>query len=157
MSVEQKVASLLLATLISVSVSGAAFAAGKKPKPSFPADPKEVIAIYNGNTWTWSKGGSYWGSGGKFEAVWEDEFAVGKWYATTKGTLCYEANWYKPNGNKAPYKRCWEHVKDAEGNYYQQSTDPKDRKKWGWGKVNKVSKGNGIKAELKKLKRQVGL
>jgi len=158
MGVQLKLANLLLASLVAVSISGAASAAGKKPKPSFPADPKEVIAIYNGNTWTWSKGGSYWGNGGKFEAIWGDAIGIGKWYVTTKGTLCYEAIWYETNGSKSkPLKRCWEHVKDAEGVYYQQSTDPKDRKKWGWVKNTKVSKGNGIKSELKKLKQKAGL
>lgn len=149
---------VLVSALAAVSISTATFAAGKKPKPSYPADPKEVIKIYNGNTWTWSKGGSYWGKGGKFEAVWDDSLGLGKWYVTTKGTLCYVADWYKKNGEVTKdWKRCWEHVKDENGTYFQQSTDEKDRKKWGWGPVSKISKGNGIKSEIRKLKKRNGV
>lgn len=148
----------LLIALTALSISTASFAAGKKPKPSYPADPNEVIKIYSGNTWTWTKGGSYWGKDGKFEAVWEDILGLGKWYVTKNGTLCYVADWYEKDGSVTKdWKRCWEHVKDESGNYYQQPTDKKDRKKWGWGRVSKVSKGNGIKSDIRKLKKKNGL
>jgi len=151
---------VLTSVIVSLSVTSTAMAKGKKPKPSFAADPKIVIKTFNGKTWMWSKGGSYWGAGGKFEAVWDESVGLGKWYVTTKGTLCYEAVWYGPGESDDVIKRCWDHVTDEDGFLWQQSTKKADIKKWGWYVFvpsKKLEKGNKIKSQANKLKRANGI
>lgn len=133
-------------------------AADPKPRPSKPADPNAIVALYLGQTWTWSKGGSYWGQGGKFAAIWEDEpVADGKWYVTTRGTLCYEAVWLTPESptNDEITKLCWQHVADEDGQIWQKHHEKND---WYIMDVAEdLTRGNTIQKELAKRRRAVGL
>jgi hypothetical protein len=140
-------------------------AAGRKPRPAIAADPQKILKTFSGYTYDWSQGGAYFGKGGKFEAVWESSdgkhsVGIGKWYVTTKGSHCYEADWHGANGKQKFVKRCWEHVYDQDGLLWERSTDKKDRRKWGWYDVNikkELTKGNKIKAQTSKLKKKYGV
>lgn len=129
------------------------------PNKKNPVSGQEIISIYNGKTWVWSKGGSYWGGGGKFEAIWEDKaVGIGKWYATSKGSLCYEATWKSEAGDGgAEIKRCWKHVKDSDGVLWKQDPETKDWYKPAKEIEERVKSGNKIKSEVRKRRKKVGL
>ncbi len=121
----------LIYTPIVALVATFAFTQGAmsdSPNKKNPVSGQEIISIYNGKTWVWSKGGSYWGGGGKFEAIWENKaVGIGKWYATSKGSLCYEAVWKSEAGDGgSEIKRCWKHVKDSDGVLWKQDPETKD-------------------------------
>ena len=119
---------------------------------------QEVVDIYLGKTWIWSKGGSYWGSGGQFEAIWEnDAVALGKWYATSRGQLCYEVKWYSasaPAGRET--KRCWSHVRDSRDRLWKEDEEN------GWYRptreiAERVQDGNQIRTEVSKRRQELGI
>ncbi|WP_298912551.1 DUF995 domain-containing protein [uncultured Roseobacter sp.] len=144
-----------------LTTAGTAALAEKKPRGATPADPQQIIAKYLGNTWNWSQGGSYWGSGGKFQAVWTNEenqsksYADGKWYVTNKGTLCYEAvwEWKEKNEPDEVRKNCWRHVVDKQGRLWQRHHEKED---WYRPSPEKLSSGNAIKATYDAHRRIVG-
>ncbi|MDW3222179.1 MAG: DUF995 domain-containing protein [Paracoccaceae bacterium] len=146
---------------ISLVLVGSAALADKKPRGSKPADPNQIIQTYLGNTWNWSRGGSYWGGGGAFQAVWTSEkdgnksYADGKWYVTSKGTLCYEAVWEWENKDEADKleKICWRHVVDKEGQVWQRNHE---KEEWYKPGPEKITAGNTIKADYKKYRKAVG-
>ena len=129
------------------------------PDKKNPVSGQEVASLYSGKTWIWSNGGSYWGADGSFEAVFDDAVAVGKWYATTKGNVCYEARWKKKSANDGgvEVKRCWTHVRDNQGVMWK--LDPETNE---WYRPQKefderLKPGNQIKSEVRKLRQQTGL
>ncbi|UWQ27580.1 DUF995 domain-containing protein [Leisingera sp. M523] len=79
-----KLTALVVAAALTAT---SAIAAG--PDRKKPVSGQTIAELYSGTTWT--KGGSYWGPDGSFQAIWEDSVGLGKWYATSKGYLCYEA------------------------------------------------------------------
>ncbi|GHF62948.1 hypothetical protein GCM10017056_37740 [Seohaeicola zhoushanensis] len=106
----------------------------------------------------WSKGGSYWGNGGEFQALWDGSVAVGKWYATDKGSLCYEAVWKKVRDEAgANLKRCWTHVHDSKGVLWKQDPQTKDWYRPGKEFEERVKTGNKIKSEVNKRRKATGL
>ena len=152
----------------SISIPAVAFAAAclfssdaiaDKPNKKNLVSGKEVISIYNGKTWIWTEGGSYWGSGGKFEAIWQDKaVSVGKWYATNKGTLCYEAVWKSEAGDDgAELKRCWKHVRDSDDVLWKQDMNSKEWYRAKEELTENMKSGNKIKSEVRKRRKQVGL
>ncbi|WP_298969801.1 DUF995 domain-containing protein [uncultured Roseobacter sp.] len=146
---------------VALMTAGTAALADKKPRGSKPADPQRVIEAYLGNTWNWSRGGSYWGGSGVFQAVWTSEkddsksYADGKWYVTSKGTLCYEAVWeWKDKDEPDEVKKnCWRHVVDKEGRLWQRHHEKEE-----WYKPNpdKITSGNGIEAAYNAHRKAVG-
>ncbi len=166
MTIRSSITATGLAIIIAaVSISSEAYAkAGKKPRPSFSADPQKIIKMLSGNTTKWKTGGAYWHKDGKFEAVWanpegEPFVGVGKWYVTTKGSHCYEAVWYGEGESENVIKRCWEHVYDEDGTLWERSTKKEDKKKWGWynDAQQKMSNGNTIKSDFRKYKKELGV
>ncbi|WVX48802.1 hypothetical protein ROLI_018840 [Roseobacter fucihabitans] len=149
---------IIIATFV---FSGSVALADKKPRASKPADPNQIIQTYLGNTWVWSRGGSYWGGGGTFQAVWTSEkngsksYADGKWYVTSKGTLCYEAVWEWKDKEEADKveKNCWQHVVDKEGQVWQRHHE---KEEWYKPGPEKIKSGNAIKAEYRKHRKAVG-
>jgi hypothetical protein len=74
-----------------------------------------VVDTYSGKTWIWSKGGSYFSPDAKFQAIWDGSVAVGRWYATSTGKLCYEAEWRTNPGDVSdPKTECRRHVTDSK-------------------------------------------
>lgn len=145
---------LIAASLVALGVSSVS---ASSPDRKNKMSGQEVIQIYNGKTWIWSKGGSYWGSGGNFEAVWDGAVGVGKWYATSNGKLCYEAEWRRTPVEGSVLKRCWPHVRDSKGRIWKQ--DPQDKN---WYRAEKemserIKPGNKIKSEVRKLRKKTGL
>ncbi|MEL6101338.1 MAG: DUF995 domain-containing protein [Pseudomonadota bacterium] len=143
----------LVATVLAAVVA-APVLADRKPSRSTPTDPAVVMDHYLGNTWNWSEGGSYWGSGGDFQAIWKGRsYGEGKWYVTTQGTLCYDAVWTGPNDDgevgSEEFNLCWRHVTDRDGQVWQKHHEEND-----WYRLNpeKVSAGNVIAGEFKRIK-----
>ena len=139
------------------SIVGACFAlpvlSDPKPRKSKPVDPQVIIQHYLGKTWDWSEGGSYWGSGGSFQAVWKGRsVADGRWYVTTRGTLCYDATWQSRADDGSPtatdIENCWKHVLDTDGQIWQRHHEKEE-----WYRLNpdKVSSGNSITAEHRQI------
>lgn len=134
--------------------------ADRKPSGSKPADAQTILQLYTGHTWDWTKGGSYWGSGGSFEAIWDESYASGKWWVTTKGRLCYNAlwTWKDADTNAAktgdPFERCWKHVVDKDGQIWQCYHEKSDGCRLG----NETLKfGKQVVREVKKLRRKLGI
>ena len=151
----------ILSTALSVTLIAAlSLPATAEPKPrgSKPADPQVILDHYAGNTWNWSQGAAYWRSDGVFQATWKKRsMAEGKWYVTTKGTLCYEARWTGPNDDGVvgsdDLKRCWKHVRAKDGQIWQKSHDKNE-----WYRLNpdKVVSGNAIRSEHRRIKASLG-
>ncbi len=124
-----------------------------KPRGSKPADPQAIMQHYLGKTWDWTEGASYWGSAGSFQATWKGRsIADGKWYVTTRGTMCYDAVWkYRADDGSVgtdPIKNCWKHVVSKDGQIWQRSHDEEN---WYPLNADKVSVGNRLKAEHKRI------
>lgn len=136
------------------TISSALAAPDQKNKVS----GQEVAAMYYGKTWTWSKGGSYWGRDASFQAIWEDSVGIGKWYATTQGNLCYEAVWKDAASSPGTQiKRCWMHVRDSKGNLWKQ-----DSRTGEWypaaNEMNeRIKDGNSMQSAVNSLRNKVGL
>ena len=139
------------------SVIGACFAlpvlSDPKPRGSKPVDPQAIIQNHLGKTWNWSEGASYWGSGGTFQAVWKGRsVADGRWYVTSRGTLCYDAIWSfrEDDGSvgASDIKRCWKHVVDKEGQIWQRHHEKEDWYRWN---SEKVISGNKLQAEHRQI------
>lgn len=127
--------------------------ADRKPSGSKPADPQVIINAHLGKTWDWTEGASYWGNGGAFMAVWKDSATDdGKWYVTTRGTMCYEAFWSSraQDGalkvNEDVTKLCWQHVRDKDGQIWQRAHDKNE-----WYRLNtdKLATGNDVAKRIK--------
>ncbi len=139
-----------------MSLMGAVFAlplaSAPKPNPASAADPQVILKHYRGKTWTWSEGASFWGRGGAFQAHFKQSVGEGKWYVTTKATLCYEADWKwrEESGEigSRPIKNCWQHVVDGEGTIWQRSHDKEN-----WYRLNpdEVARGNTQKREYRRI------
>lgn len=144
--------------LVSALVASTAVAAQANPDQKNPVSAQELTEIYAGKTWVWSVGGSYWGKDSSFQAIAGEAVGLGKWYATNKGDLCYEATWYKGgSGEGKQLKRCFRHVKDSQGVMWKQ--DPKNKT---WYKPNKefserLKSGNKIKRDVKKARKKNGV
>lgn len=150
-----------VAAATGLSVTSVALA-DPKPSGAKNADPQMVIEMYLGKTWVWSKGGSYWGGGGAFQAVWDDDpsnqtvsYTDGKWYVTSKGTLCYETIWQWTGKDKPDevLKNCWRHVVDPEGRIWR--SDHRDQNDFHRPAKSDFKNGNAIKSTYSKYKRMV--
>lgn len=80
----------------SVLVFGPAGGAAAEP---VPLQPREVRAMYSGNTWVWDKGAGYFAPNGAFQAYTRDDkyglmHATGRWSVEIGGQLCYSARWF---------------------------------------------------------------
>ncbi|MEK0162688.1 DUF995 domain-containing protein [Phaeobacter sp. JH18-32] len=142
--------------IVSALAATPVFAAG--PDRKNRVSGQTVVELYSGKTWIWSKGGSYWAPDGSFQAVWEDSVGLGKWYATSKGQLCYEALWYSSEGGSGDQnKECFRHVADSKGQLWKYSD--KDQS---WYKPTKefaerVKPGNKISSQVRKLRKKYGI
>ena len=83
----------------SIAILSVPATADPKPGGARNADPQQIIETYLGKTRDWSRGGSYWGGGGVFQAVWDSDpddpnvsYGDGKWYVTSKGCLLYTSD-----------------------------------------------------------------
>lgn len=135
-------------------------ASADSPDQQIKVSGQEVLRIYSGNTWVWSpgEGGAYWATDGSFEAFWQDSVGVGKWYATTRGDVCYEARWASASGDGSSNDRqCWRHVKDSEGVLWKQDPRTRDWYIAEFEPGTSIIPGNGIEAEVTKLRRRTGL
>jgi hypothetical protein len=156
------------ATAVLAAVTGAVFCVGSvalaesKPKGAKNADPQQVIQTYLGNTWEWSKGGSYWGGGGAFQAVWDNDpgdpnvsYTDGKWYVTSKGTLCYEAvwQWIGQDDPNDVTKLCWRHVVAPDGQMWR--SDHEKTNDFHRVGTDNIKKGNQIKRTYIQYKKKV--
>ncbi|WP_291737602.1 DUF995 domain-containing protein [Leisingera sp. F5] len=128
------------------------------PDRKKPVSGQTIAELYAGKTWIWSKGGSYWAPDGSFQAIWEDNVGLGKWYATSKGSLCYEANWYYQKGVPgAPRKECYRHVADSEGQLWKYSEKDKSWYKPRKEFAERIKPGNKIGSQVRKLRRKYGI
>ena len=139
-----------------VVIVGMATSVAAEPDTQDGVSGEEVVVLYLGKTWVWSKGGAYWGSKGAFEAVWDGSVAVGQWYATTSGKVCYEATWTWVEG-ASDKKECWNHVTDSEGRLWKQNTDGGEWYAAEDELKQEVKKGNKINTEVQKLRKQFGV
>jgi hypothetical protein len=140
--------------------------ADPKPGGAKNMDPNAVIDIYLGKTWEWSKGGAYWGGGGAFQAVLDEDpndpsvsYTDGKWYVTSKGTLCYDTVWKwstmtASDGAGAQVKNCWLHVVDADGQVWR--SDHENQRDFHRINFDRIKSGNQIKRTYDQYKRQAG-
>ena len=154
-----KVTPLFIAMTAALSLSLPA-SADPKPRGAKNLDPQQVFDIYLGKTWQWSKGGSYWGSAGTFQAVWDEDpndqvvsYTDGEWYVTSKGTLCYKTVW-QWTGKSEPdevLNYCWRHVVDPAGQIWRSDhRDPKDFHKLN---LDKIVDGNQVRRTYDKYRR----
>lgn len=66
------------------------------PDNSAPLAPDYVYRMFAGKSADWGGGsGAYWAPDGRFVAVNQAEGSIGagRWYATNRGRMCYEADW----------------------------------------------------------------
>ena len=142
-----------------VAVVSSAFGAlADAPDRKNAVSGQEILQIYGGKTWIWSKGGSYWAPNGQFEAYFGDAVGVGKWYATNKGSLCYDATWKdKAGGGTESIKRCWRHATDSKGVLWKQDSENKTWYRPQQEINEKVKQGNLIKSEVMNMRKKVGL
>jgi len=113
---------LLAAPLVLAGASVSSLAADNPPPDAVPLSPSELAAIYSGKTWVWSNGGgAYTAPDGTFIAASIDglkqSYANGRWFARSKGRLCWQATWYGRYSGW-PALSCFQHVQ-SNGVIYQ--------------------------------------
>ncbi|MCI5096457.1 MAG: DUF995 domain-containing protein [Rhodobacteraceae bacterium] len=144
------------ALALTVTLGALTTAAIAEPDKKNKLSGQQVTALYSGKTWIWSEGASYWGKGAEFQGIWKDSVAIGKWYATNGGQLCYEATWYSASSKK-PVKRCWLHVTDSKGVLWKQDLKTKDWYKPKTEFAERVKSGNKIKGKVRKARKRLGV
>lgn len=117
-------------------------------------------------TWEWSEGGSYWGGGGAFQAVWDEDtndpavsYTDGKWHVTNKGALCYDTVWKRStmtaaDGEGSARENCGRHVVAPDGTVWR--SDHRDQNGFHAVNMNKIKQGNKVKGTYSKYKRMAG-
>ena len=119
---------------------------------------QQIIEMYNGKTRLWTDddtmvGGAYMGGGGKFEGRWKNSVGIGKWYATSQCSLCYEAKWKRSVEEAATdIKRCWKHVTDSDGVLWKQDPQTNDWYRPAKEFAERVRPGNKIAKDVRKLR-----
>jgi len=129
--------------------------ADSKPAGASPVSGKEVIAIYSGKSWKWSKGGAHFSPNGQFKALWQASVGIGKWSVNTKGTMCYLATWYWEDGGltQQEKKSCFKHVRTKSGEVWRHfETD-------GWQrlKIENISSGDKFGSKISRMKKNLGI
>jgi len=108
-----------MAAVLTLLGTGSAANAEIIPTPYSTLDGQEVISLYSDKTWPWSKGHAYFGPAGQFQATTgPQDSATGRWYATSNGKLCFAGEWTS-GSTSTPSKRCWQHVRDSDGQLWQ--------------------------------------
>ncbi len=110
------------------------------PGLSQQLSPDYVYRMFVGHSADWGGGSyAYWAPGGIFYSVnvTEQSLGYGKWYATTAGRMCYEADWFwrqdfvlKQNTVKTctrfrmdPGGGLWSTTGDLSGPWFPYATD----------------------------------
>ncbi|MBY6057831.1 DUF995 domain-containing protein [Leisingera daeponensis] len=146
------------AAVACASVIAATSAAFAGPDKKNRVSGQSIAKLYSGKTWIWSKGGSYWAPDGSFQAIWGDSVGLGKWYATSKGNLCYEAVWYDGKGAAgSQHNECFRHVADSQGQLWKYSDKDKSWYKPTREFAERVKPGNEISSQVRKLRRKYGV
>jgi hypothetical protein len=112
------------------TLSGAEAATRPKTKPLTAVSANQVETLYRNKTWLWTKGGAYFGTDGRFVA-WSaatadaPTYANGRWYVTSSGTMCFDADWHTSRETAKGVRTCFAHAM-LEGTIYQ-SKQPSGR------------------------------
>ncbi|NVK16163.1 MAG: DUF995 domain-containing protein [Rhodobacteraceae bacterium] len=153
MFVFRKISAVVLATVIAAAPASAA-----GPDKKNRVGGETIAKLYAGKTWIWSKGGTYWAPDGSFQAVWEDSVGLGKWYATSKGSLCYEAQWYHGKGEPGDQrKECYRHIADSQGQLWKYSDKDQSWYKPTREFAERLKPGNKIASRVRKLRKRYGV
>lgn len=89
---------------------------------------KELASVYEGRTWQWDDGASYFAPNRAFVA-WTKKgmkaaYADGSWSVSDQGRLCSNAIWHSREGN-GPSTKCWETRIEEKTIYQRQLPDGK--------------------------------
>lgn len=87
-----------------------------------PVTTEKLFKLYYNRSWLWSDGAGYFpakkrqfmASTGKGR---KSSYAVGSWFLTDPGKLCFKAEWHSASG-AAPALTCFSH-READGTIYQ--------------------------------------
>jgi hypothetical protein len=77
------------------------------------APPRDIIALYAGKTWNWSKGAGYFSPDFQF-AGWSgrgkrvESVAMGRWFVTPTAMMCFKATW-QTQKEKGEHTTCFDH------------------------------------------------
>lgn len=135
--------------------------AEKLPKDAKPIDPNVIIKHFHGKVSEWNRGGiASWGKGGEYQGLSRNGkwYGLGKWYVTTKGTLCHETTWYALDKSEEPSAEkpfCFNHMIDSSGRIWQESTE--ERGDWFIMTGEKEVNGNKYASKLKQIRKSLGL
>jgi hypothetical protein len=130
MSTVQKV---LLAAALAGSMATAGSAAGTREhagiETSKPLSNAEIYKLYGKNSWIWKAGAGYFAVKARTFTAWSREngavsYGIGRWFITTPGKLCFNADWHAKNGMAAA-TTCFSHRKMGGLIYQKREPDGK--------------------------------
>ncbi len=148
---------LTTAFVLALSVCPAAGWADREIRLKRSVNPETIRDIYRGNTWTWGRGGAYWGLHGNVVAATDEGLADGVWYVTDDASLCFWADWMSPGAEGAvttPVKTCWQHARAENGQIWQ--FDPKDER-WYRLDQSQIVEGNRVMRLYRRKQAEMGL
>jgi hypothetical protein len=125
-----------------------------------PLTTDELFALYHGRSWLWKDGAGYFSVKQRRFTAWSREggspsYADGRWFATSRGKLCFKAKWHAKDG-AASTVTCFSHRKkggtvfqkrEPSGEWYVFKTTPaKTRDEYG-----KIRPGNHVSTRFKQI------
>lgn len=112
----------IVALALTMLAASPSWAQGGLPATARPMTAYELLTIYGGRSWNWSKGAAYMKTEGRQFVAWYGEgegfgYSRGRWTLNDDGKFCLWAKWVTAKGTY-PGRTCFEHQIDA-GNIYQ--------------------------------------
>jgi len=117
--------------------------------------------LYAGNTNNWKscKGGIYFGGQWEAQATCTrdgDSVGLGKWSVSRDGSVCWDLNWYWPQGDgtvgtKTDQKNCTYHLVDSDGTIWRRWQDDQE-----WWKIGDT-KGFKYKRQIRRLRKKLNV
>ena len=135
--------------------------ADPKPKGAKPPDAQTLANFYAGKTTIWKScdGGIYFGGEWQAQATCRKKgksVGLGKWSVSRDGRVCWQLNWYWPNGadgvgTKIEPQSCTYHLVDANGTMWRRWQDDAE-----WWKPNDAS-GFKFKRHITRLRKELNV
>lgn len=91
-----------------------------------PMTVDELFGIYENRTWLWKEGAAYFSSKERSFRAWtrnnDGTVATGTWFPTSRGKLCFRANWKSAKGS-TKVLTCFSHRIDDSAYYQRREPD----------------------------------
>jgi hypothetical protein len=155
---------LLLVSVAACQTAARIPAVTQSPGGTTAVVPSDLREVYADKTWQWKYGAAFFATNGEFRA-WlntnnNPAFAVGSWWVTDGGELCYSGFW-RSKSQGSDHITCFAHRKHGEiwyqrkepsGSWYVFRSHPAQRT----DEIVWIKSGDLLETQFQAIRRQVG-